>query len=136
MKALHIHYRLIPVILLLTITISGFTQTRVVLNVTQEDLSACVEETTPANHLENFPGHTLYPNPVEDEINLILTEQDKSSPFKLKIMSITGQVVNEYLIKNYAGSHHKIDASHLSKGIYFLHVNIQQHTEVIKFVKK
>ena len=69
---------------------------------------------------------TIYPNPVNDQLNLQLNEQQLFS--NLRIIDLTGKVILEKQVENQA---EQIDVSTLPKGMYYIQVNNEQ----AKFIK-
>lgn len=79
-------------------------------------------------------NHTYYPNPVDDELNIML-EDNVDSQVALKIFSTDGQIVrsNTYPIHN-----NKIilrDLSQLSKGMYIISYELNNKIHSIKIIK-
>lgn len=73
---------------------------------------------------------TLYPNPVENELNISLFEQkEKASGFKI-INELGQQVSSGYL------SESPINVSKLNTGIYIIELNNGQEKVAKKFIKK
>lgn len=70
----------------------------------------------------------LYPNPI----NEFLYIQGAQTNCKITISDITGKVYNEI---NSTGGQIKISTAHLSKGIYFVHINDGKNKWVEKFIK-
>lgn len=70
--------------------------------------------------------HTLYPNPVEDELHL-----DLEGPQHILIYSLDGKIVEE--IEN---SETTINVAHLNPGTYILVIGEGQNIERIRFIKK
>ena len=68
----------------------------------------------------------IFPNPVHD----ILTIQSEDSIESLILYSIRGKKLMEIRFRN------KIDVSHLSDGIYFLRIKVNNGFANLKFVKK
>ena len=58
----------------------------------------------------------LYPNPAEDQVQLVL-EEDKALPLSLQITNAQGTIVYRDLIQE---NFHEIDLSELSSGVYFV----------------
>lgn len=74
---------------------------------------------------------SLYPNPVNDEINISISKNNPSKISSIKIMDLTGKLVKEEIsITN------KIDISALTKGIYFLNILFDDQTLVAKKIIK
>ena len=62
---------------------------------------------------------TIYPNPVQDKINITLRDFDSKEAINLYIYNSNGQLVDEKIIHSLSES---IDISQLENGIY--HINI------------
>ncbi len=76
----------------------------------------------------NFADIKIYPNPASTEIHIDVTES--SSPIEiLRIVSITGQVLNHYLNPN-----GKIDISTLPEGLYILQIELASGIKINKRV--
>lgn len=71
----------------------------------------------------------IYPNPVVDVLN-IETESNQNS---IKILNITGEIIDSYTINNKKIS---IITNHLSKGIYIVEIENEKGKTISKFIKK
>jgi len=82
------------------------------------------DQTGIRQYLANFD---VSPNPFNDFININL---DNISYYS--ITNIKGQKVKA----EYSSTNHQISTSHLSKGIYFLHFEINKEVKVVKLIKQ
>jgi hypothetical protein len=73
----------------------------------------------------------LYPNPVEDVLNLQFTEPVSG---ELTIVDLNGKMVMAKNIENTASM--KIPVSHLSKGVYILQVKTDEISKEYQFIKR
>lgn len=76
----------------------------------------------------------VYPNPSSGEITVrFSTEQVKAAD--LRILSITGKVVQNFIIKNPSTLNRQaLDLSILPKGVYFLQLRLEEGTQQVKVV--
>jgi spore germination protein YaaH len=70
----------------------------------------------------------VYPNPAKDF--LIISMSNYSEPMKLKIVDLSGKIIDEKEINNYEGV---IDISELNSGFYLLRIN---SNSLISFIKE
>jgi len=82
-----------------------------------------VEET----HRNNF---SIYPNPTTD---VLWVEMEKAQSMNVRMMNVLGKEVRRFKVY---GSRWKADVNALADGIYFLEVETDRLTEVIRFVKE
>lgn len=97
---------------------------------TQEEITTpvSISDWSPVKMLE------VYPNPASDRLNLVF---DFSEDTRLHILDIAGRpVLNYYLYKRSGFGQQTVDISHLNPGIYFLQVEGETGTEVVRFIKK
>ncbi len=80
------------------------------------------------NEKEEDIVFNIYPNPVEDILNINLNGTKRD--FKISIIDLTGKAVIQSM------NNQKLDVSYLREGIYFVKVNISGSSVVKKFVKK
>ena len=73
---------------------------------------------------------SVYPNPTSSRINVNVGTKGN---FKVRVTNVRGQVVRRASAKN--TSQYQMDVSDLGKGIYFIHVDGRDRSDVIKFVK-
>ena len=76
----------------------------------------------------------IYPNPASDVLNINYDLLDKQNA-QLSIIDLTGKVIVMTEINNSKGLK-QIDVYELANGIYFLKINIDGHSETIKFIKQ
>jgi hypothetical protein len=83
----------------------------------------------PGLHIKTNPYNTtsLYPNPAGDYITI----DTKGKTFSATIFNSLGQIVQLTQLNE-----KKIGISSLKKGVYFMHINFQNHATVKKFVKE
>lgn len=81
-----------------------------------------------------YPTTTLYPNPTRDQI-WIKNPAWKQQPVNIEIYTSDGRLV-EHLNYSTVQEQLELNVHHLSKGIYFMRVNDNNHQEVIRFVKE
>jgi len=74
----------------------------------------------------------LYPNPVEDILNILIHDEHNQSAH-LKVFSITGELL---ITKSLSPGVSKIDMSNLAKGIYLTEIQIAGHKLFDKILKK
>ncbi|MFZ7116623.1 MAG: fibronectin type III domain-containing protein [Bacteroidota bacterium] len=76
----------------------------------------------------------IFPNPVISELNINYT-LDESSDVEIRILDVTGKLIKEDLTPKQAAGNHEIvipvDALHISKGVYFVEMNINE-TRIVK----
>jgi polyhydroxybutyrate depolymerase len=77
---------------------------------------------------------TLYPNPANNAINLML-EATQPTSMQLTILDVTGRTVQRRLSKLTSGENSvQFDVSTLNSGIYFLRLTNDKYTETLEFV--
>ncbi|HKK66740.1 MAG TPA: discoidin domain-containing protein [Bacteroidales bacterium] len=76
----------------------------------------------------------IHPNPVEN--HLIVSFKIPVKDVAFSVYNLSGQKVDASDLKNGVLQNHSLDLSSLEKGFYFLEINIGQHVERHKFVKK
>ena len=76
----------------------------------------------------------LFPNPVISELNINYTLTDKSD-VEIRILDVTGKLIKEDLTPAQVAGNYEIvipvDAMHISKGIYFVEMTINE-TRIVK----
>lgn len=72
---------------------------------------------------------TLYPNPVENEVNVTA----KNTIDEIRIYSATGQLVGQETIH---ATRATVDVDHLQKGIYFIQARMGNRLGNNRFIKK
>ena len=71
----------------------------------------------------NLHRVSVFPNPTNNELNISLDVKEKET-FTLKLLSITGKVIYEEIVSDFAGAYkNTLDVSDIAKGIYFLNIN-------------
>ncbi|MBA3705555.1 MAG: T9SS type A sorting domain-containing protein, partial [Bacteroidetes bacterium] len=76
----------------------------------------------------------VFPNPANDQLNLIFTDKTAES-FDMKLIGLNGQVVYSENIKQFAGQFsHTLNVSGYAKGIYFLQVTTDKAVSTKKIV--
>jgi hypothetical protein len=78
------------------------------------------------------PEIDFYPNPAYDKVT-ITSENTYTNDYQIKIYNLDGKVVAAYHTKNIHDF--QIDISHLSPGIYPIHISTSAWNKVIRFVK-
>lgn len=74
----------------------------------------------------------VYPNPAKDMITLNgINGLDVAN---VRVVNMEGQVMAEYT--NISGGDLDMDINDLSEGMYFIHINHDGQTSVVKFIKK
>jgi len=89
------------------------------------------ESTASVSKNDNLLEVTLFPNPVNNELNIQFSSN--LNAIKGTIYTVTGQKVQEFYQKDIAK---KIDVSNLTKGIYFLRLASEKGTSLHKIIKK
>lgn len=79
-------------------------------------------------------GTIIYPNPVQDVLNIRLLDDIKSLEY-VEILSMEGIVILKASI-NAESSLTQLNISELNSGIYFCHIKSTTLNETIKFIKK
>lgn len=65
---------------------------------------------------------SIFPNPTSKELNLSFTASNEET-FEIKLVSITGTVIYEESVSNFAGEYRNtIDVSEIASGVYFLNI--------------
>ncbi len=89
------------------------------------NISAVAKELTKNNDL------TLYPNPVNAEIKIVLNQPNKSSVY-FEIIDVLGQKLMEGKLEE---KQSKLNVSSLQKGIYYLKIILDSGVLIEKFIK-
>lgn len=88
------------------------------------------------NALNQDVSFNAFPNPFEDELNLTISGMEEGKA-EFRILNQTGQVMSvNYLNISNSQVHHKIDVSHLEKGMYILQLNTDSGTKTTKLIKR
>jgi len=74
----------------------------------------------------------IYPNPVEDRLNIDLKETP-SAPVSLKVLSPQGQVLMQQLL---SGTRNQVDLSGLVAGMYYIQLDAAGWHFARKIVKR
>ncbi len=86
------------------------------------------DEWSGVNNYESEPSISIYPNPIKDDLNLIIPEKAN-----IMITGISGQIIYTSLCK--AGES-KLDLRSLSNGIYILKIKTDEGVTIKKIVKQ
>jgi subtilisin family serine protease len=83
-----------------------------------------INQSTNTTKIEEAFSVLVYPNPSFSHFNLTI-DQSNANNIQIKMLDAVGKLVHEQLIENTSGRNSwRIETSHLSKGMYFLNVNI------------
>jgi hypothetical protein len=114
----------------------GATNGYITIKGTAMDLSGVTDEITIEITGQNvgiedngIEGINMYPNPANDLLNIELIE---NLPFRLRITNVQGAVVKDMNVDN---NQIRVNIEDLRQGVYFIHVIIDDRTEVLRFVK-
>ena len=118
-------YLLFNVAILPNIT-AGFTESAMELDYVR----IYQESTASVSKNDNLLEVTLFPNPVNNELNIQFSSD--LNAIKGTIYTITGQKIQEFYQKSKSK---KIDVSNLTKGIYFLRLASEKGTSLHKIIK-
>lgn len=77
------------------------------------------------NQAKNHNEIEIFPNPVKDNINIILPK-NYQLPATIKLFSISGQLLTQQYISNENNHLITIDISHYSVGIYFIQLSNEE----------
>jgi beta-glucanase (GH16 family) len=88
------------------------------------------ESTASVSKNDNLLEVTLFPNPVNNELNIQFSSD--LNAIKGTIYTITGQKIQEFYQKSKSK---KIDVSNLTKGFYFLRLASKKETSLHKIIK-
>ncbi|MGK7396377.1 MAG: T9SS type A sorting domain-containing protein [Candidatus Cyclobacteriaceae bacterium M3_2C_046] len=81
-------------------------------------------------------GISLFPNPVQDQLQLKLDLDNTFQPDKLDLMNISGHSLKSMQIQQLSQKHWKVNLADLPDGMYILKLSDQQRTIMKKFVKQ
>jgi hypothetical protein len=84
------------------------------------------------NNTLNNPYFSLYPNPVNDELTLLLNNEVKGN-FNIRILDLQGKVIESKQYNSYNGSI-QFSLTHIENGIYFIEVLTGNTIKSEKFV--
>ncbi|MEO7991469.1 MAG: FG-GAP-like repeat-containing protein [Chryseolinea sp.] len=77
---------------------------------------------------KNTNGLKVYPNPVEE--NLFV---EFNPPYTIQVIGVTGNVIQNLNAQSIPSS---LDFSSMAKGIYFLKIKNESHTQYLRIIKK
>ncbi len=78
--------------------------------------------------IENMESILIFPNPANDQLNIVGLTDDS----EIVIYDLSGKVQKEVNAQNRAS----VDISDLAAGLYFVNVNNESKSEVLKFIKQ
>lgn len=94
-----------------------------------------LDEHTSITEIEQSLDWKIYPNPVQDELNIKLAT-DSPKPVKIDIYNAAGLQLQNYMLKNSTELNHSgINVSNLPKGVYIVRITIDNQQLTGKFVK-
>lgn len=83
-----------------------------------------INQSTSTTQIEEAFSVLVYPNPSFGTFQLMI-DQPNASNIQINMLDAVGKVVHEQIIDNTSGRNvWRIDTNHLSKGMYFLNINI------------
>jgi len=91
-----------------------------------EDVSASI------NSSSNSNSFTIYPNPVNDILNISIKSNDK---YEIQISDVNGKLIIEKTILP-TGSLSQVSVSDLPQGVYFIKIISTSNTLIKKFIKQ
>lgn len=89
-----------------------------------------------ANEEENLSGVIIYPNPVNDVLNVVIPYRNQSRDVILQIVGGNGQILKNLEKKQIQESEINWDLSDLPEGFYFLRVNDASTKTTKKIIKQ
>jgi PKD repeat protein len=109
-------------------------------NVVATDNNGCEVEAVIFDVIARIPvmnegSMFTYPNPVRNELELVLPDGYSGMP-EIKIMDITGIEVRRLLTNPTVSDRWKVDVSDLPAGVYVLNLQDNKHQLITKFVKQ
>lgn len=115
-------------------TIKETGQTPVTVGVNEIRYLSCLNLTNIFSASNKLQGKIrVYPNPVENELYIELTE-NSSFKGRIEVISMNGTILHVEQT-NEQSSSYKIDVSRLSQGIYFCKVHFGDDVQIVKFHK-
>ena len=90
------------------------------------------QQAAAVNDVYNFEKLTVYPNPVRDELNVMLPET--SDQLKIEIISLSGQTIKT--IYAYGTKHVKLNVKDLPSGTYILRSTRNSKVGIARFIKQ
>jgi hypothetical protein len=83
------------------------------------------------------PSVKIYPNPVSDVVKLDIASSDKIEKASYKIINVLGATIADKTIGQVMGNYSEtVDISSLSRGIYFMELNLDGTKTTTKLIKK
>lgn len=86
--------------------------------------------------LSFFSCYDIYPNPVADHCTLVIKEGAGSSPLLIRLYDQLGALVHQESVLPSSESQVSLSLSALSSGIYLMHIEQGDRSEVIKMIVK
>ena len=79
---------------------------------------------------------SVYPNPVNNEMNIDVNLSKSAKKVEVNVHSITGQLVHNQIVNNLVTGMNKIsvNVSDLNTGVYFCTITVDGYKETRKFV--
>ncbi len=90
------------------------------------------QQAASVNDVYNFEKLTVYPNPVREELNVVLPET--SDQLKIEIINLSGQTVKT--IYAYGTKHVKLNVKDLPSGTYILRSTRKSKVGIARFIKQ
>ena len=91
---------------------------------------------TLSNEEFNFADNIqIYPNPVQDELNLNFSSEFQGGPVQIQVFDLLGRQMMQSNVSISDNKSHKIDATNLNSGIYFVKLNHSNKNHVHRFIK-
>lgn len=78
---------------------------------------------------------SIYPNPVNETLNIDFKDIPASGDYLLKIVNMQGQIVYREMLNITEGKHIEKNVSHLSSGIYQIHLISNKMNYKYKFIR-
>ncbi|GGE38659.1 hypothetical protein GCM10010832_18670 [Psychroflexus planctonicus] len=77
----------------------------------------------------------VYPNPVEDIINISIANTLAKENVQIEIYNVVGKQISQTKVNFEENSNYKLNASDLNSGMYFIKINLGSKNHVRKFIK-
>jgi len=87
------------------------------------------------NILNNKEIASIYPNPFSESATLIV-DLDMSSLVSAKIYNVTGMMIQTIVNEKRSAGRQQFTIQIANKGVYFVHVNINNNSQVLKIVNR